>query len=145
MPRGGYVFTAPQSRKRREAAFSSHRILVVDDNEDAAVSLALLLKLLGHTTRTVHDGTEAVAAAEAFRPDVVLLDLGLPGLNGYEVCRRLRERPRGEGLVIIAQTGWGQDEDKRRSKEAGFNFHLVKPIDPAGLTKLLAGLLVAPA
>jgi CheY-like chemotaxis protein len=75
----------------------------------------------------------------------VLLDLGLPKLNGYEACRRLRELPGGERTVIIAQTGWGQDEDKRRSKEAGLNFHLVKPIDPAALEKLLAGLLVAPA
>ncbi len=91
------------------------------------------------------DGTrallEAVRAAEAFRPEVVLLDIGLPRLNGYEAARRIREQPWGEGLVLIAVTGWGQEEDKRRSKEAGFNFHLVKPVEPDALEKLLGGLL----
>jgi signal transduction histidine kinase len=122
-----------------------HRILVVDDNRDGAESLAMMLKLMGHETQTAYDGVAALEAAEAFRPAVVLLDIGLPRLNGYEVARRLRQQPWGETMVLIAQTGWGQDEDKSRSRDAGFNFHMVKPIDPAALEKLLAGLLLTPA
>ena len=117
----------------------------MDDNKDSANSLAMMLKLMGHETRTAYDGLEAVEAAAAFRPDVVLLDIGLPKLNGYDACRRIREQPWGEGMVLIALTGWGQEEDKCRSKEAGFNFHMVKPVDPAALEKLLAGLLLTPA
>jgi signal transduction histidine kinase len=124
---------------------SKCRILIVDDNEDAALSLGMMLKIMGHDTRTAHDGLAAVEAAGLYRPDVVLLDIGLPRLNGYDACRRIREQPWGEGMVLIALTGWGQDEDKRLSKEAGFNFHLVKPLDPAALEKLLAGLLLTPA
>jgi CheY-like chemotaxis protein len=136
----------PQGDEDRLARCSSaYRILVVDDNKDSAISLAMMLKIMGHETRTVHDGLEAVEAATAFRPEVVLLDLGLPKLSGYEVCRRIREQPWGEAIVLIAQTGWGQEEDKCRSKEAGFNFHMVKPIDPDDLEKLLAGLLMVPA
>ena len=124
---------------------SRHRILVVDDNKDSAVSLAMMLRIMGHETFTAHDGLEAVEAAAAYRPDVVLLDIGLPRLNGYDVCRRIREQAWGKNTVLIALTGWGQDEDKCRSKEAGFNFHMVKPVDPAALEKLLAGLLLTPA
>jgi signal transduction histidine kinase/CheY-like chemotaxis protein len=123
---------------------SKLRILVVDDNEDSAISLGLMLEIMGHATCTAHDGLQAVKVAESFRPDVVLLDIGLPRLNGYDACRRIREQPWGESLVLIALTGWGQAEDKRRSKEAGFNFHMVKPVDPTALEKLLAGLLVTP-
>jgi CheY-like chemotaxis protein len=123
---------------------SAHRILVVDDNNDGAKSLALLLQAMGHDARTVHDGLEAVEAAAEFRPEVVLLDIGLPRLNGYEVARRIRAQPWSASMVLIAQTGWGQEEDQRRSKEAGFNFHLVKPVDPTDLEKLLAGLLLTP-
>ncbi len=124
---------------------SKYRILVVDDNKDSAISLSIMLNFMGHDTRTAHDGLEAVEAATAFRPNVVLLDIGLPLLHGYDVCRRIREQSWGERMVLIALTGWGQDEDKRRSKEAGFNFHMVKPVDPAALEKLLAGLLLTPA
>ena len=105
----------------------------------------MMLRIMGHDTRTAHDGLAALEAAGTFRPDVVLLDIGLPKLNGYEVARRIREQPWGAGMVLIAQTGWGQEEDKCRSKEAGFNFHMVKPVDPAALEKLLAGLLLTPA
>jgi PAS domain S-box-containing protein len=122
-----------------------YRILVVDDNKDSARSLALLLKMTGHNTRTAHDGLEAVAAAKRFRPDVVLLDIGLPKLNGYDACRSIRAQPWGQGMILIALTGWGQEDDRRRSKEAGFNFHLVKPLDLADLEKLLAGLVLVPA
>ena len=100
----------------------------------------MMLQLMGNEVRTAHDGLEGVQAAEAFRPDVVLLDIGLPQLNGYEAARRIREQPWGVSIVLIAVTGWGQEEDKRRSKEAGFNFHMVKPVEPAALEKLLADL-----
>ncbi len=124
---------------------AAYRILVVDDNTDGALTLAMMLRLMGHETRSAHDGQEALETAEAFRPDVILLDIGLPKLNGYQVARRIREQPWGAGVVLIAQTGWGHEEDKRRSKQAGFNFHMVKPVDPAALEKLLAGLLLTPA
>jgi CheY-like chemotaxis protein/anti-sigma regulatory factor (Ser/Thr protein kinase) len=117
-----------------------HRILVVDDSEDAASSLAMVLRIMGNEVRTAHDGLEGVEAAAAFRPDVILLDIGMPKLNGYDACRRIREQPWGKGVVIVALTGWGQDEDKRRSQEAGFDSHLVKPVEPAALEKLLAEL-----
>src|SRR5262245_581519 len=123
---------------------SRYHILVVDDNKDAALSLSALLRIMGHATATASDGLEAITAAETFRPDVALLDIGLPKLNGYEACTRIREQPWGQGMVLIAVTGWGQEDDKRRSREAGFNFHLVKPVDPAALEKLLAGLLLTP-
>jgi CheY-like chemotaxis protein len=116
------------------------RVLVVDDNVDAAGSLAMMLKLMGNEVRTAHDGLEAVEATAAFRPDMVLLDIGMPKLNGYDACRRIRAQPWGRDVVIVALTGWGQEEDKRRSKEAGFNGHLVKPVEPAALEKLLAGV-----
>jgi CheY-like chemotaxis protein len=122
---------------------STLRILVVDDNRDGADSLAEMLRLLGNDTRTAHDGVEAVAAAAEYRPDVVLLDIGLPGLNGYEACRRIRRLPGGGGVVLIAQTGWGQEEDIRLSREAGFDRHLVKPVDPHDLMQLLADMSIA--
>lgn len=123
----------------------NYRILVVDDNKDAAVSLSTLLRIMGHETFTAHDGLEAVEATARHRPDVVLLDIGLPRLNGYDAGRRIREQSSGERPVLIALTGWGQEDDRRRSKEAGFNYHMVKPVDPSVLEKLLAGLLPTPA
>jgi PAS domain S-box-containing protein len=121
-------------------AGSARRILVADDNEDAAYGLSSLLEILGHEVRTAADGLEAIDVASAFRPDVILLDIGMPRLNGYDACRRLREQPWGRSAVIVALTGWGQNEDKRRSQDAGFDHHLVKPIDFAMLQKLLASL-----
>ncbi len=117
-----------------------HRILIVDDNRDGADSLAMLLEAFGHETHQAHDGVEAIDAAERVRPDVMLLDIGLPKLNGYEVCRRIREQPWGEDLMIVALTGWGQDEDRQRSLDAGFDTHLVKPVDHALLMRMLASL-----
>jgi CheY-like chemotaxis protein len=114
------------------------RMLVVDDNPDAASSLAMLLQITGHETQMAHDGLEAVEAAERFRPDVILLDLGLPKLNGYEACRLIRELPCGKNILIVALTGWGQEEDRRKSGAAGFDHHMVKPVDHAALIKLLA-------
>jgi CheY-like chemotaxis protein len=113
------------------------RILVVDDNEDSTESLGTLLKLLGHEVRTAYDGPSALAAAREFRPDVVLLDIGMPGMTGYDVARAMREMPEVRDAVLVAQTGWGQDEDRRRSAEAGFDHHLVKPVDVADLQLLL--------
>ena len=104
----------------------------------------MLLQLDGHETHQAHDGIAALEAAERLRPDAVLLDIGLPGLNGYEVCTRLRQEPWGRDLVVIALTGWGQEEDRHRSRAAGFDAHLVKPVDPARLLKLLAALPAAP-
>ena len=118
---------------------SSLRILVVDDNADGADSLAMMLRIMGNDVRTAYDGQEGVDVAAAFRPDVLLLDIGLPKLNGYEACRRIREQSWGKGALLIAVTGWGQDEDRRRSSEAGFDHHMVKPLDPHALLKLLVG------
>ena len=116
------------------------RILVVDDNRDGTDSLARLLELTGNDTQTAHDGVEAVEKAAAFRPDVILLDIGLPKMSGYEACRAIREQPWGKDIVIVAMTGWGQEEDRRKSNEAGFNSHMVKPVDHAALMTLLASL-----
>jgi PAS domain S-box-containing protein len=117
-------------------AAASQRVLVVDDNADAAGTLDMFVKALGHETRVAYDGEQALQAFDEFRPDIVLLDIGLPGMNGYEVARRLRDRG-GKGFRIIAVTGWGQAEDRRRSTEAGFDLHLVKPVDEAELLQVL--------
>jgi PAS domain S-box-containing protein len=119
---------------------SSLRILIVDDNRDSADSLAMMLRITGNDIRTAYDGEEAVAAAGEFRPDVVLLDIGLPKLNGYEACQRIRQQPWNKGMLLIAMTGWGQEEDRRRSQEAGFDKHMVKPVDPQVLITLLGEL-----
>jgi CheY-like chemotaxis protein len=119
------------------AAASGRRVLVVDDNQDAADTLALLLELMGHQTRTAHDGLAALDAAAAFAPDVVLLDIGLPKMNGYDVCREMRKQPWGQRAYLVALTGWGQAEDQRRASEAGFDRHLVKPVEESVLQKLL--------
>jgi CheY-like chemotaxis protein len=116
------------------------KILVVDDNHDSALSMSMMLSIMGHDTRTAHDGEAAVATAETFLPDVVLLDIGLPKLNGYEVAQRIRENSWGASMYLIAVTGWGQEEDRQRSSEVGLNLHMVKPVEPAALEKLLAGL-----
>jgi PAS domain S-box-containing protein len=114
-----------------------HRILVVDDSVDAASSLAMMLRLMGHEVRIAHDGIEGIAVAAAYGPDMIVLDIGMPRLNGFDACRRIREQPWGKGIFIVALTGWGQEEDKRRSQEAGFDDHLVKPVEPAALEELL--------
>lgn len=116
------------------------RILIVDDNRDSADSLAMLMEITGNKTYMAHDGVEAVEAIEKYRPEVVLLDIGLPRLDGYEVCQRVREQSWGKDIVMIALTGWGQEDDRRRSEEAGFNGHLVKPVDYDKLLDLLASL-----
>ena len=130
-------------RKLRTHAFS-FRILVADDNIDAADSLALMLRMMGNEVRTVHDGAQAVDEAEAFRPDLALLDIGMPRISGYDVARRIRAQRWGARMVLVALTGWGQDEDKRLAREAGFDHHYTKPVSPANLEKLLAELSSSP-
>src|SRR5262249_23158476 len=121
----------------RPAPLTKRRILVVDDNRDAADSLGMLLRLMGNEVYTAHDGLEAVGAAATIRPEVVLLDLGLPKLTGYDVAQRIGQE-RGADVLLIAVTGWGQDEDRRRSRDAGFDYHMVKPVEFPALQKLLA-------
>ncbi len=131
-PRTDEVETTESSSRRR--------ILVVDDNRDAAVSLAMMLKLMGNEAKTAHDGLEALDVAAVYRPDMILLDIGMPKLNGYDAARHIREQSWGKSVVLVALTGWGQEEDRRKSKEAGFDSHMVKPIEPAALEKLLTNL-----
>ena len=120
----------------------SLRILIVDDNRDGADSLSEMLKMMGNDTRTAYDGQQGVDLAGEYRPDVILLDIGLPKLNGYEACRLIREQLNGKRVVLIAMTGWGQDEDRRRSREAGFDHHMVKPLNPQSLVRMLSELVV---
>ncbi len=117
---------------------ASGLVLVVDDNEDAAMMLSTLLELHGYRTSVAHDGPAAIAAAESLRPAMILLDIGLPGLNGFDVCQRVREQSWGKDIVVIALTGWGQESDRHRSREAGFHHHLVKPVEHEVLLSLLA-------
>ncbi|MGV3484648.1 MAG: ATP-binding protein, partial [Planctomycetaceae bacterium] len=119
---------------------SGHRLLIVDDNQDAANSLAMLLKLQGHEVRVAHDGPTALEIARQYVPEVVFLDIGMPRMDGYEVARRLRQLPGLENVVLAALTGWGQKEDRRRTAEAGFNHHLVKPPEPKAVEAVLADL-----
>ncbi|HTN83934.1 MAG TPA: GAF domain-containing protein [Sorangium sp.] len=133
----------PASRPRSSGpatrdATAALRVLVVDDNVDGAESLALLLRMSGHRTRAVHTGPEALTAARELGADVVFLDIGLPGMDGYEVARRLRADPGFAGLVLVALTGWGTEDDRRRAREAGFDHHLTKPVDAADVRRLVA-------
>jgi CheY-like chemotaxis protein/two-component sensor histidine kinase len=116
------------------------RILVVDDNEDQAETLARLLRVLGHEVRIAFDGLSALVVAADLVPDLALVDIGLPGINGFEVARKIRQQPSLRHAVLVAQTGWGQDEDRRRSIEAGFDHHMVKPLDFDTLRKILGAL-----
>ena len=123
-----------------DSARERRKILVVDDNADAAESLAALLSISGHETRMAHDGPEALQQAERFHPDIVFLDIGMPTLDGHETARLIRRQPWGKDMVLVALTGWGQHEDRRRSKDAGFDHHLVKPADPIVVEKLLESI-----
>lgn len=119
---------------------AGHRLLVVDDNDDAGTSLALLLRLLGHEIRLAHSGVAALELMKTYVPDVVFLDIGMPGMDGYEVARRIRQQPELKKVVLVALTGWGQHEDRRRTAEAGFNHHLVKPAELDAVEKILEEL-----
>jgi two-component system, sensor histidine kinase len=140
-----FVIALPLSKKEMVAAAKSEarlpvlpkgRVLVVDDNQDAAASLGMLLKLLGADVRVVNDGLSALEILPSYRPTVVLLDIGMPGMDGYEVARRIRQQPECRDVMLIALTGWGQEEDRRRTSQAGFDHHLLKPADIAALKAL---------
>jgi PAS domain S-box-containing protein len=131
---------AAGNQATRPRASPRKRILVVDDNRDSAESLAVLLRLVGHDVRTVHDGRQALVVAETYRPGLVLLDIGLPGIDGYEVARRLRAESWGEPMTLVALTGYGGEEDRRLAAAAGFDHHMVKPVDFEALHRLLAAL-----
>ena len=113
------------------------RVLIVDDNQDASETLATLLELSGHIACVANDGEQALALASSFQPDVVLCDIGLPGLNGYDVCRQLKAVVSSRATCVIAVTGWAQDKDKQKALEAGFDHHMVKPVEPLALFGLL--------
>jgi CheY-like chemotaxis protein len=113
------------------------KILVVDDNRDAADTLTMVLELAGHEVRTAYDGTDALRLAEVFLPRVMLLDIGMPLMDGYEAARQIRDRTWGKSMVLVALTGWGQEQDRRRTREAGFDHHLVKPVDPQAISALI--------
>jgi CheY-like chemotaxis protein len=121
-------------------ATSARRVLVVDDNRDAADSLSELLRMQGHDVMQANDGPTALQIAESWQPALALLDIGMPGMNGYELAQRLRALPDGDRIVLAAITGWGQQEDKRRAGAAGFDRHLTKPVDAESLAELLASL-----
>jgi CheY-like chemotaxis protein len=118
----------------------THRVLVVDDLRDSADTLSMLLKTLGHEVHTVYGGEAALEAVESFRPEAIFLDLGMPGMDGFEVCRRVRQLPGGKLIMIIAVSGWGQAADRHRTEAAGFDHHLIKPADTAALVMLLTTL-----
>ena len=123
-----------------ESKVPSRRILVVDDHADTADTLAMLLQLLGHELMSCYDGPSTLAAAATFRPQIVILDLGLPKMSGYEVATRLREMPELQSTWLVALSGWGREEDRRRAKEAGFDHHLLKPTELSVLEQLIASL-----
>jgi CheY-like chemotaxis protein len=128
---------AERDRQAQPALRSGRRLLIVDDNQDAANSLALLLSMKGHEVKVAFSGSAALDITMSYSPEVVFLDIGMPGMDGYEVARRMRQQPGLEKVVLAALTGWGQQEDRRRTMEAGFNHHLVKPPE----LKLLEGVL----
>jgi CheY-like chemotaxis protein/two-component sensor histidine kinase len=123
-----------------QKAFPRLRIVVADDNKDAADSVAMMLRIMGNEVRTDYDGEQAVRTAQEFRPDLVILDIGMPNLNGYQAARRVRDQNWGKDVYLVAMTGWGQREDRRKAEEAGFNVHMVKPADPSKLMRILEQL-----
>jgi CheY-like chemotaxis protein len=141
------IYSPPAARSDSERPAGSarkkaqpHRILIVDDNRDAAEALALLLTMDGHEVRIAYDGFEALDVGSAFAADVVLLDLGMPKMNGCDAARRIREQPWGRSAFLVALTGWGQPQDRERTADAGFDLHLVKPVDQGELALVLARL-----
>ena len=137
-PPGTQSISGTSSRRfERSPSHSSFRVLIVDDSDDGATSLAMLLQVWGYTVRIAHDGPQAIEAAREFRPELVFLDISLPGMDGYEVCRRLGAEPGLSGTIFVALTGWGDDEGKKRAHDAGFAFHLVKPVNPDQIEDVL--------
>ena len=142
MPAFGHASESPSAVGHDEAVPSARlRILVVDDNIDAADTLAEMLRASGHDVHTEYTGAAAICALQSHGADVVLLDIGLPKLNGYDAAREIRAIDPQKPVVLVAVTGWGQDEDRRRSRLAGFDHHLVKPVDPALLDRILASVV----
>jgi CheY-like chemotaxis protein len=115
------------------------RVLIVDDNVDGAASLSMFTELLGHTAEVAHNGPQALEKIESFRPDVVFLDIGLPGMSGFEVARLLRNTPQALHAKLVALTGWGSEETKRQAQEVGFSAHLTKPVDLSDIEQILGG------
>jgi two-component system CheB/CheR fusion protein len=136
---GGSPAELPREQDVGPAAAAARRILIVDDNVDAAESMALLLRDVGHEVYLAHDGPHAIRTAQIHVPEFIVLDIGLPGMSGYEVARELRKEVRFKDTVLVALTGYGQEDDRRRAREAGFNHHLVKPVKSIALQRLLAG------
>ena len=122
----------------QHTAAPKRRILVVDDNRDSAESLAMVLRLVGNDVRTAYDARQALALAETYRPELMLLDIGLPGMDGYELAKQIRSEPWGSRMRLVALTGYAREEDRRRAEEAGFDHHLAKPVDFDALYKLVA-------
>jgi CheY-like chemotaxis protein len=125
-------YSTPEVGKRR--------ILIADDNPDVAEAFEMMLQAIGHDVETAHDGIEVIEKAERYQPDIIVLDIGMPKLNGYDVARHLRKQPWGRDIVLVAVTGWGDEKDKGRSHAAGFDVHLVKPVDPGALGSLLSSI-----
>ncbi len=137
----GIPQSIPQESRSPTPARVRRRVLVADDNYDSATSLSILLNDAGYEIRTAGDGAQALQTAAEFRPDIALLDIGMPMLNGYEIARRIRDQPWGRDVLLIAVTGWGGPEHRQQTAAAGFDHHLIKPVDPTALTQLLASLL----
>jgi CheY-like chemotaxis protein len=137
------IVAIPQQVEQQRKV-SGLRILIADDNRDSADLFAMFLEMMGNKVQTAYDGLAAVEEAERFRPDAVLLDIGMPRLNGEDACRRIRSTPWGRDAILIAVTGWDNEENRRRIAEAGFEAHLVKPVDPSSVAELLASRLRAP-
>jgi PAS domain S-box-containing protein len=143
LPEPAAVAALPQAGNQERDVITGRRILVADDNRDSADLFAMFFEMMGNEVHTAYDGVAAVAEAERFRPDAVLLDIGMPRLNGEDVCRRIRSTPWGKDAILIAVTGWDHEENRRRIAEAGFDAHLVKPVDPSAVAELLASRLRA--
>jgi two-component system CheB/CheR fusion protein len=137
-PAAGEIASEPRAQEE-SARTSGRRVLVADDNHDSAESLGMLLELAGHEVCLAYDGQEALEAASRFEPDVMLLDIGLPKLDGFEVATRLRRDRRHDRMLLVAVTGYGTDGDRERARTAGFDHHLIKPVDPKALRDLIAG------
>jgi len=129
--------SGPVSRREPPLSRPRRRVLIVDDNHDSADSLAAVLRALDHDVRTLYEGAAVIAVAEEFQPQIVLLDIGLPGMNGYEVARQLRKSAKLRSAILVALTGYGRDEDREQAREAGFDHHLMKPLEPEVLERII--------
>jgi CheY-like chemotaxis protein len=140
-----HVDVEPESKTRGGRRRITRRVLIVDDNEDAATSMAMLVEALGGRAATARDALTGLAKLQEFEPDVVFLDIGLPGIDGYEACRRIRAARSDRRVTIVALTGWGHAQDKQRALDVGFDAHLTKPVDPSVVEELLSSATEAGA